>query len=698
MFLAPAFSQMRISTKLKIVTIAVAAASTAAMCAAGYLIASGALMKALEGRVIALAQTVAASVEPEDFVAVANSRDANSPDYVRLVEAMRRVQAANAIVEYPVTHVYLLAVSASERDTWEFVADAATPGTDEWSPPGETYDPDGDGIADMFAAARPTARRLSDRWGNWLSGYAPIVDDTTGQTIGLAAVDVPYGLILAHLRLILWIAIGIAGVLGLASTLLIGQAVDTFLSPIGALRTFVRAVGEGEFPKPLAAHGTDELAPVASDLNLMARQLSERARIEAQNRALRADVLRKAERLAAIASIDTALNRIQDADILVERILSEARSLMRCEAGSVFTSDDGHLTLAYVQNERVPETAGPDGTSSPYRSQRIPVDDSSMAGYVARTNQRLVVEDAYSIPASAPYRFNRAFDDTTGFRTRSVLTVPLHSVAGQTIGVLQLINPVGETPRGFSREDLEVIEPFASAATVALERAQLTRAIVLRMIRMAEMRDPNETGAHVNRVAATAVLLYEAWGRKHRVPVDRMEAERDTLRIAAMLHDVGKVGIPDAILKKPGRLDEAEFDTMKRHTVIGAQLFTARETVLDRAALEVALHHHERWDGGGYPGNVDESSIEGKRMSELRAAPLGERGLRGTEIPLFARVVSIADVFDALCSARAYKTAWPEPDAVRAISEGAGTQFDPELVQLFLGILPAVQAARARYP
>jgi hypothetical protein len=147
---------MRISTKLKIVTIAVAVASTAGMCAAGYRIASGALMKALEGRVIALAQTVAASVEPEDFVAVANLRDAQSPAYSRLVESMRRVQAANAIVEYPIAHVYLLAVSADRRDTWEFVADAATPGTDDWSPPGETYDPDGDGISDMFTAEMPS--------------------------------------------------------------------------------------------------------------------------------------------------------------------------------------------------------------------------------------------------------------------------------------------------------------------------------------------------------------------------------------------------------------------------------------------------------------------------------------------------------------------------------------------------------------
>ena len=688
---------MRISTKLKIVTIAVAVASTAAMCAAGYRIASGALMKALEGRVIALSQTVAASVEPSDFVDVATSGDAQSAAYARLVESMRRVQAANAIVEYPIAHVYLLAVSPDRRDTWEFVADAAVPGTDDWSPPGETYDPDGDGISDMFTAARPTARRLSDRWGSWLSGYSPIVDGTTGQTIGLAAVDVPYELILAHLRLILWIAVGIAGVLGLVSTLVIGRAVDAFLAPIGALRSFVRTVGEGDFPKPLAIEGTDELAPVAADLNLMARQLSERARIEAQNRALRSDVLRKAERLAAIASIDTALNRIQDADILIERILKEARGLMRCEAGSVFTSEDGQLTLAYVQNERVPEAEGADGAASTYRLRRIPVDDSSMAGYVARTNQRLVVDDAYAIPASAPYRFNRAFDDASGFRTRSVLTVPLRSVAGQTIGVLQLINPVGEPPRSFSREDLEVIEPFASAATVALERAQLTRAIVLRMIRMAEMRDPNETGAHVNRVAVTSVLIYDAWARRHGVPHERMEADRDTLRIAAMLHDVGKVGIPDAILKKPGRLDEAEFATMKRHTVVGAQLFMARETVLDRAALEVALHHHERWDGGGYPGNVDESSVAGKRMAELRAAPLGERGLRGSEIPLFARIVSIADVFDALCSARSYKPAWSEGDAARAVAESSGMQFDPELVELFLGILPAVHAARARY-
>lgn len=686
---------MRISTKVKLVSIATAAVSTAAMCAVGYVVARGTLLRAVEGRVVALAQTVASSVSAADVQGVERSGDPRSEQYARLQRSMRAVQAANAVIEYPIRFVYILAEAPGPGRGWVFVADAEPVGAQDWSPPGEAYDPDGDGIADMLDGARPNARYLEDRWGKWLSGYAPVIDPATGKVIALAGVDVPYGLVIAHLRLILWIAVGVAGVLGLASYLLIGRSIDASLRPLAGLRAFVRAVGEGDFARTLRSDTKDELAPVAADLNVMAQRLAERARLEAQNRALRGDVVRKAERLSAIAAIDTALNRIQDVDLLVERILREARGLLRCDAGSVLTREGGELTLAYVQNETLERARS--GGAMPFKAQRIPLDDSSMAGFVARTNASLVIEDAYAIPESAPYRLNRAFDESSGYRTRAVLTVPLRSVTGQTIGVLQLINP-GEGGLGsFSREDLEVIEPFASAATVALERALLTRAIVLRMIRMAEMRDPNETGAHVNRVASYSVILHEAWARRHGIAEDRMESERDVLRIAAMLHDVGKVGIPDAILKKPGRLDEAEFATMKRHTLVGAQLFMARETVLDRAALDVALHHHERWDGAGYPGETDLSRIAGLSMEELRSVPLAAQGLRGDAIPIFARIVAIADVFDALCSPRSYKPAWSEADAVAALQRDAGAHFDPELVDLFVSALPAVRAVRERY-
>lgn len=686
---------MRISTKVKLVSIATAAVSTFAMCAVGYGVARGTLLRAVEGRVVALAQTVASSVSAADVDSVQRSADPQSEAYARLQRAMRTVQSANAVIEYPIRYVYILAETPGPGRGWVFLADAEPVGGADWSPPGEAYDPDGDGIADMLDGARPNARYLEDRWGKWVSGYAPILDPSNGRVIGVAAVDVPYGLVIAHLRLILWIAVGVAGVLGLSSYLLIGRSIDASLRPLAGLRAFVRAVGEGDFGRTLRSDTRDEIAPVAADLNVMAQRLAERARLEAQNRALRGDVVRKAERLSAIAAIDAALNRIQDVDLLMERILREARGLLRCDAGSVMTREGDELTLAYVQNETLERARS--GAPMPFKAQRIPLDDTSMAGFVARTNASLVIEDAYAIPESAPYRLNRAFDESSGYRTRAVLTVPLRSVTGQTIGVLQLINP-GEGGLGsFSREDLEVIEPFASAATVALERALLTRAIVLRMIRMAEMRDPSETGAHVNRVASYSVILHDAWARRHGVPQDRIESERDVLRIAAMLHDVGKVGIPDAILKKPGRLDEAEFATMKRHTLVGAQLFSARETVLDRAALDVALHHHERWDGAGYPGPVDLSRIAGLSMEELRTVPLAAQGLKGDGIPLFARIVAIADVFDALTSPRSYKPAWSEADAVAALQRDAGAHFDPELVELFVAALPSVRAVRERY-
>ena len=125
----------------------------------------------------------------------------------------------------------------------------------------------------------------------------------------------------------------------------------------------------------------------------------------------------------------------------------------------------------------------------------------------------------------------------------------------------------------------------------------MTRGMILRTIRMAEMRDPKETGAHVNRVGAYAVEVYEAWARRQGAPQSEIDAKRDIFRMAAMLHDVGKVAIADAILKKPGKLDPDEFEIMKGHTVHGGRLFLDRQSEFDDAAQDVALNHHERWDG-----------------------------------------------------------------------------------------------------
>jgi HD-GYP domain-containing protein (c-di-GMP phosphodiesterase class II) len=231
-------------------------------------------------------------------------------------------------------------------------------------------------------------------------------------------------------------------------------------------------------------------------------------------------------------------------------------------------------------------------------------------------------------------------------------------------------------------------------ATVVIERAQLTESVILRMIRMAEVRDPAETGPHIERVAGYSCVVFDEWARRRGFEGAGFERQRDRLRIAAKLHDVGKIGISDAILKKPGRLDPDEMRQMQQHTVIGARLFADSPTQFDETARDVVLNHHERWDGGGYPGYVD---LDGRPLVDPATGLPRSGGKRGDDIPLFARIVCIADVFDALTSRRAYKEAWSEEQALEFIQAERGRQFDPELVDILFAQLPAMRTVRTAH-
>ena len=235
----------------------------------------------------------------------------------------------------------------------------------------------------------------------------------------------------------------------------------------------------------------------------------------------------------------------------------------------------------------------------------------------------------YKLRSGLPYSFNRSYDDLSGYRTCSVLTFPLKTNRGDVIGVLQLIN--GKDAKGkvipFKKTDEPLILNFANTAAVAIERAQMTRAMILRTIRMAELRDPKETGAHVNRVASYAVTIYEHWAGKRGLGQEEIDKNRDVLRMAAMLHDVGKVAISDTILKKPARFTPEEYEIMKQHTVFGASLFSDLYSDFDEAASVVALNHHEFYDGNGYPGYINLS--DGKpasRVCERRRRRPGQAG------------------------------------------------------------------------
>lgn len=231
-------------------------------------------------------------------------------------------------------------------------------------------------------------------------------------------------------------------------------------------------------------------------------------------------------------------------------------------------------------------------------------------------------------------------------------------------------------------------------ATVVIERARLTETVILRMIRMAEARDPGETMAHIERVAAYSLVIFDEWARRRGFEGPGFERQRDRLRIAAKLHDVGKIGISDALLKSPRRFTPDEMRQMQQHTVIGARLFIDSPTQFDETAQEVVLNHHERWDGTGYPGYVE---LDGRPTIDPATGLTRLTGKRGEDIPLFARIVGLADVVDALSSRRSYKEPWSEEQVLKHIRDESGRHFDPELVDIFFARLDEIRSVRVAH-
>ena len=677
---------------------------TVTMTVVGYWSTRSTLDASLQSRVEAIAVTVALELPPAALASISSAKSAQTPEYEQLERIVRGVTTVNQTAAFPLRFVYLL-VPTDEHATsgWDLAVDSDPRDSPDWTIPGTPYNfsPSVVPVAPIDGSV-PTVRHLDDQWGSWISGYAP-VRTADGAVVGLVGVDIAYRDFVAQLDWLLWWACTLAVILSVVMYTVVEVAINRLLRPIGQLREFISTIGAGHFDQRLDTNPLTEFLPVVNELNTMASQLGERAKLVRKNAELSENVTRQSTRLEAIADVDAQMNEIQDIDILIEAILADARRLVGCDAGSVLLREGDELLLTYLQNDTLRPTRA-DQARLVATSTRIRLDGGSICGYAALTGESVVADDAYHIPADRPYRFNPEVDQSTGYRTRAVLAIPLRTSAGKIVGVLQLLNPVeknGEPRLGFSKEDIDAVTHFSSAATVALERAALTRSIVLRMIRMAEMRDPSETAHHVNRVAAYSVVLYEGLARKHAFDSARVQRERDTLRIAAMLHDVGKVGIPDAILKKAGRLTAEEYAGMQKHAEIGAQLFAERESVLDRSAFEVALHHHERWDGAGYPGMVTippsstpPGSLGGVGVSSRSEPP---PIMQGEGIPLFARIVAVADVFDALSSKRQYKDAWPEDRVLKEMSVNAGRQFDPELIEILLENLPQMRSVAARY-
>jgi putative two-component system response regulator len=270
--------------------------------------------------------------------------------------------------------------------------------------------------------------------------------------------------------------------------------------------------------------------------------------------------------------------------------------------------------------------------------------------------QRLKAESSTrKIPVIFVTAMNQVEDETRGFELGAVdyITKPVSP---------PIVKARVKTHLALYDQNRE-LERMVRERTAELHHTRLE--IIKRLGRAGEFRD-NETGMHVVRVAHYCRLLGEA--------VRMNEEDVDLLFNAAPMHDIGKIGIRDNVLLKPGKLDEDELKIMRQHVPFGAEIIGEhRDRLLSMAQL-IALTHHEKWDGTGY-----------------------HRGLKGEEIPLVGRITSIADVFDALTSVRPYKKAWPIQDAVTLIQREAGMSFDPELVRKFVAILPQILAVRERY-
>jgi response regulator RpfG family c-di-GMP phosphodiesterase len=288
---------------------------------------------------------------------------------------------------------------------------------------------------------------------------------------------------------------------------------------------------------------------------------------------------------------------------------------------------------------------------------RIP-HDAGFVGYSVKTGEPLLIKDAYQDP-----RFDRRSDEKTHYRTTSVMTVPLMNSAGNVMGVFQAINKQGTNEQGeaavFSIQDLERLSLTAVYSAKTVESAMLNmeleatqREIIHILGEVSEYRS-QETGDHIQRVAEISYMLAKFLG------LPEVEVER--VRLAAPMHDLGKVGIPDAILNKPGRFTDDEYAIMKTHSEIGYNMLHNSKRQLLRFAAEISRSHHERWDGRGYP-----------------------RGIAGEEIPLAGRICSVADVLDALSSPRCYKQPWPEEKVKEEFLKQRGAQFQPELVDVLM--------------
>ena len=291
---------------------------------------------------------------------------------------------------------------------------------------------------------------------------------------------------------------------------------------------------------------------------------------------------------------------------------------------------------------------------------RIPLNSDGFISLAARTGQTINLPNAYEDP-----RFSIDVDIVTAFRTHATIAVPLKNNSGEVLGVFQASNKSDGS--AFDKSDEGLLRLLATLASGSIEIAKLYQEVrvaqletIYRLAVTAEYRDQQDTRQHLKNISIISYLLALALGMS--------KSEAELIKNASPLHDIGKVALADNILLKPGKLTPEEFETMKSHTIYGGRILEGATSKVLQMAHKMSLYHHEKWNGTGYP-----------------------KGLVEEEIPLEARIVTVADVFDALCVFRVYKKAWRTEEALAYILEESGKSFDPRIVEAFKKVYPSVK-------
>jgi HD-GYP domain-containing protein (c-di-GMP phosphodiesterase class II) len=348
------------------------------------------------------------------------------------------------------------------------------------------------------------------------------------------------------------------------------------------------------------------------------------------------------KRLETLVDTSMVFSSILDLDELLNTVLRKAEEVMQAEASSVFLIDENTNELYFIT------ARGEKGKEA--KEIRVPM-GKGIVGCVAERGYSLLVPDV-----TKDKRWFKGVDKKTKFVTRSIMAVPLIA-KGRIIGVAEVLNKKGR--RKFDQTDLELFEALGNQIAIAIENASLYSQLdelflssIRSIVEAVDAKDPYTRG-HSGRVEEYSLLIGEA-----------LNMERDELKdlsVSAILHDVGKIGVPDKILGKRGRLNEAEFKYMKRHPAFGAAIIEPIAKLKDLSPN--ILYHHEQYDGNGYP-----------------------KGLRSERIPLYARIIGIADSFDAITTDRPYRKRSSMAKGLREVERKSGSQFDPKLAKVFVKV------------